>query len=81
MSILACVLISSKVSDVRAAQQVGGFVVMPVVALMLAVISGFVFLAPIMIFAIAGVYGCIDLCLFYFARAIFNREGILVKWT
>jgi len=81
MSILACVIISSKVSDVRAAQQVGGFVVMPVVVLMLGVISGFIFLSPFMIFIIAGVYIVIDLGLFYFARAIFNREGILVKWT
>lgn len=81
MSILGCVLISSKVSDVRAAQQVGGFIVMPVVVLMLAVMAGFIFLSPLMVFVIAGVYGTIDLGLFYFARAIFNRENILVKWS
>ncbi|MFH1101033.1 MAG: ABC transporter permease subunit [Methanobacteriota archaeon] len=81
MSILACVLISSKVSDVRAAQQVGGFVVMPVVVLMLGVVSGLVLLSPLMIFVAAGIYLGIDLGLFYFARAVFNREGILVKWA
>jgi ABC-2 type transport system permease protein len=80
MSILACVLISSKVSDVRAAQQVGGFVVMPVVVLMLAVISGFILLSWVMILVFALVYVGIDLALFYFARAVFNREGILTKW-
>lgn len=81
MSVLACVVVSSKVSDVRAAQQVGGFVVMPVVVLMLGVLSGFIFLSPIMIFVVAGMYAGLDLGLFYFARAIFNREGILTKWS
>jgi ABC-2 type transport system permease protein len=81
MSVLACVLVSSKVSDVRAAQQVGGFVVMPVVVLMIGVLSGFIFLSPLMIFLFAGIYGCIDIGLFYFARAIFNRENILTKWA
>jgi ABC-2 type transport system permease protein len=81
MSILACVLVSSKVSDVRAAQQLGGFIVMPVVVLMLGVLSGFIFLSPIMIFLFSGVYGSIDLGLFYFAKAIFNRETILTQWT
>jgi len=81
MSVLACVLVSSKVSDVRAAQQVGGFVVMPVIVLMLGVLSGFIFLSPLMIFVFAGMYGCIDIGLFYFARAIFNRETIITKWA
>lgn len=81
MSVLSCVLVSSKVSDVRAAQQVGGFVVMPVVVMMIGVLSGFIFLSPVMIFVFAGLYGCLDLGLFYFAKAIFNRETILTKWT
>ena len=80
MSILSCVLVSSKVSDVRAAQQLGGFIVMPVVVLMLGVVAGFIFLSPIMIFIFSGLYGCIDVGLFYFARAIFNREKILTQW-
>ncbi len=81
MSILACVLVSSKVNDVRAAQQLGGFIVMPVVVLMLGVLSGFIFLSPVMIFIFSGVYGGIDLGLFYFTRAIFNREKILTQWA
>jgi ABC-2 type transport system permease protein len=81
MSVLACVLVSSKVNDVRAAQQLGGFVVMPVVVLMLGVLAGFIFLSPVMIFIFAGLYGLLDLGLFFFARAIFNREAILTKWS
>jgi ABC-2 type transport system permease protein len=81
MSVLACVIVSSKVSDVRAAQQLGGFVVMPVVVLMVGVLSGFIFLSPVMIFVFAGFYGCLDLGLFYCAKAMFNRETILTKWA
>lgn len=81
MSVLACVLVSSKVSDVRAAQQLGGFVVMPVIVLMLGVLSGLLLLSPLTVIVFAGIYGCIDLGLFYFARAVFNRESILTKWT
>jgi ABC-2 type transport system permease protein len=81
MSVLACVLVSSKVSDVRAAQQLGGFIVMPVVVMMLGVLAGFIFLSPVMIFVFAGLYGCLDLGLFFFAKAIFNREAILTKWS
>ncbi|MEM4258812.1 MAG: ABC transporter permease subunit [Candidatus Thermoplasmatota archaeon] len=80
MSILACVIVSSKVSDVRAAQQVGGFVVMPVVALMLAVVSGFILLSPVMVLVFTGFYALLDVGLFYVAKAIFHRENILVNW-
>ncbi|HER45373.1 MAG TPA: hypothetical protein ENO12_00985 [Thermoplasmatales archaeon] len=80
MSVLACVLVSSKVSDVRAAQQLGGFVVMPVVVLMLGVLSGFLFLSPLTVVVFAGLYGCLDIGLFYFVRAVFNREKILTTW-
>lgn len=81
MSVLACVLVSSKVTDVRAAQQLGGFVIMPVVILMLGVLAGFIFLSPVMIFIFAGLYAILDVGLFFFARAIFNREAILTKWS
>lgn len=81
MSVLACVLVSSKVTDVRAAQQLGGFVVMPVIVLMLGVLSGFIFLSPLMILVFTGLYGLLDIGLFYFVRAVFNREKILTTWA
>lgn len=81
MSILACVIISSKVTDVRAAQQIGGFVVMPVILLMLGVLSGLILLSPFMVLVVAGIYSGIDLGLFFIARAMFNREDILVNWA
>jgi ABC-2 type transport system permease protein len=81
MSILACVFISSKVTDVRAAQQLGGFVIMPIIVLMLMVFSGLILLSPVMVLIVAAIYIGIDLGLFYFAKSVFNREAILVKWA
>jgi len=54
---------------------------MPVVLLMLGVLAGFIFLSPVMIFIFAGLYGALDVGLFLFAKAIFNREAILTKWS
>jgi len=64
---------------VPAAQQHGGFIVMPVIALMLAVIPGIIFLSPFIIVVFVVLYGCLDAGLFYFARAIFNRDATLTK--
>jgi len=80
MSVLACVLVSSKVSDVRAAQQLGGFVIMPVVALMIFGVLGILPLSPLTVLVFAGLYGALDLGLFYFVKATFNREKILTTW-
>lgn len=81
MSILSCVMISSRVKDVRAAQQLGGFVVIPVFVILIAVMTGFIFLGPIVVVLIALIFAFVDIGLFYFAKKIFNREDILTKWV
>lgn len=81
MSILACVIVSSRVTDVRAAQQVGGFIVMPVIVLMFGVLAGVILLTPLAMLAISGAFAAADGGLYYFAKAIFNREDILVRWA
>jgi ABC-2 type transport system permease protein len=81
MGILACIPISAKVTDVRAAQQLGGFVVMPVVVTMVLVFSGIILLSPIMVLIVAMIYIVVDIVLFVFAKGMFNREDILVKWA
>ncbi len=81
MGILACIPISAKVTDVRAAQQLGGFVVMPVIVLMIMIFSGFILLSPVTVLVVAAIYSVIDIVLFIIAKGIFNREDILVKWA
>jgi ABC-2 type transport system permease protein len=79
MSILANVIVSSRVSDIRAAQQLGGIVVLP---LIFVVLYGSIFstssywLSLVVTVALAAA----DIGLFYLSKATFQREEILTKW-
>jgi ABC-type Na+ efflux pump permease subunit len=79
MSILANVIVSSRVSDIRAAQQIGGLVVLP---LIFVVLYGSIFsttsywLSLVVTVALAAA----DIGLFYLSKATFQREEILTKW-
>ncbi len=79
MSVLANVIVSSKVTDIRAAQQLGGIVVLP---LIFVVILGSTFSAVSLWIALAmtGALAVADIGLFYLSKAVFQREEILTKW-
>jgi ABC-2 type transport system permease protein len=80
LSVEANIIISSKVNDVRAAQQLGGFVILPII---LVIILGDTinFLPPEQLaLAISGVVAAVDVAFFYLSKATFKREEILTKW-
>jgi len=79
MSVEANIIVSSKVNDIRAAQQLGGLVVLPLIFVVIfastsAQLSTILALAVIIALAIA------DIALFYLSKATFQREEILTKW-
>jgi ABC-type Na+ efflux pump permease subunit len=78
MSVLANVIISSRVSDIRAAQQLGGLVVLPLIFVVLygSIASASLLLAMGVSLALAAA----DVALFYLSKATFQREEILTKW-
>jgi ABC-2 type transport system permease protein len=78
MSVLANVIVSSKVSDIRAAQQLGGIVILPLIFVVIlgAIFAAETFLALIVATALAAA----DIGLFYLSKATFQREEILTKW-
>jgi ABC-type Na+ efflux pump permease subunit len=78
MSVLGNVIISSRVSDIRAAQQLGGIVVLPLIFVVIfgAIFSAVTLLAVIVSVALAAA----DIGLFYLSKATFQREEILTKW-
>ncbi|MCW3996597.1 MAG: ABC transporter permease [Candidatus Bathyarchaeota archaeon] len=79
MSVLANVIISSRVSDIRAAQQLGGIVVLPLIFVVVfgsVASSASLMLAIAVSIALAGA----DIALFYLSKATFQREEILTKW-
>jgi ABC-type Na+ efflux pump permease subunit len=81
MSVEWNVLISSRVTDVRIAQQVGALIILPLAGIYLA---GEINLIPLgdtnNLLIISGALALADLLLFYLARATFQREEILTKW-
>lgn len=83
LSVLALglgVIVSARASDPRSAQQIGGLVVIPLVAIFLANGAGVFLLGPA--FAVAGVVllAALDLLLLYLGTRLFDRERILVRW-
>jgi hypothetical protein len=78
MSVEANVIVSSKVSDIRAAQQLGGIVVLPLIFVVLigSVISTSLMLA----LGVTTALIVADVALFYLSKATFQREEILTKW-
>ncbi len=79
MSVEANIIVSSKVNDIRAAQQLGGLVVLPLVFVVIfastsAQLSTWLALAVVAALAVA------DVALFFLSKATFQREEILTKW-
>ncbi len=79
MSVEANIIVSSKVNDIRAAQQLGGLVVLPLIFVVIfastsAQLSTILAIAVILALAVA------DIALFYLSKATFQREEILTKW-
>ncbi|MFZ0924830.1 MAG: ABC transporter permease subunit [Halobacteriota archaeon] len=74
------VIISARVSDIRAAQQFGMLVLLPLGVIYVALEIGFVSLTPATLTIIFAIILVIDALLFFLSRATFRREEILTKW-
>ena len=81
LSIVANVFISSKVNDIRAAQQLGSLVVLPLIFLFMIPMTGAATLGPAIVLVMALIVGIVDVGLMWFTLKVFNRENILVNWS
>jgi ABC-type Na+ efflux pump permease subunit len=80
LSIQLNVIISSRVSDVRTANQLGILLFIPFIAVYILLTTNTVSLNVINLFLISSVLLIIDVGLFYINKATFNRDMILTKW-
>ncbi len=80
LSVNLGILISTRVNDVRVAQQIGGLVVVPVVALGIAQVTGRVVLDNASFIQMTIFLLVVDAAVFFLARVAFQRENILVRW-
>jgi len=80
LSVSLCVFVSSKVSDVRAAMQIGSLSILPFLAFYLMFLSGILSLDIVPLVTFAGVLGAASAALYLLSRATFRREEILTRW-
>jgi ABC-2 type transport system permease protein len=80
LSIESSVIASSRASDVRAANQLGGLMFIPFMIIYLASEIGLITLDNTTLLIISGALLLADAALFYFSTATFRREEILTKW-
>ena len=80
LSVFSGVIVSSRMNDPRAAQQVTGIFVVPIIALSLVVLAGKVFMSVSMVIMVAAITLTLDCVVLYFAVKLFQRETILTRW-
>ncbi len=74
------VMISSRVNDPRAAEQLSALIILPVMALFLGQLFGAVIINQGFLLVIAAALVVVDTALLYFATRLFQRENILTRW-
>ena len=75
------VLWSSRVSEVRTAQQLGALVSLPMAGIYVAIITGAFTPDPASTAVLCGALAVADVALALVARATFRREDILTRWA
>ena len=80
LSVEVNVIISSRMTDVRSAQQSGALLMLPFIGLYLASELGFFDLNDTNLVILAGVVAAISVAMFFVAKTTFQREEILTRW-
>ncbi len=74
------VIVSSRVNDPRAAEQIASVLIVPIIALLFAQLAGFIVLDITLILIAILVVFTLDIALFYAGAQLFQRETILTRW-
>ena len=83
MAILAvnfALIVSSRVSDPRVAEQISAVVIVPLLGLVFGQIAGVIILNVQFMLMAVGVLVLVDVGLIYLGARLFQRETILTKW-
>ena len=80
LSIQLNVIISSRVNDVRTANQLGLILFVPFMGVYVLLVTNAISLSVINLFVISAILFIIDAVLFYISKATFSRDEILTKW-
>jgi len=80
LSFMLGVVSSSKANDIRNAQNMAMFIILPVLALIAAQVTGILVFTPLSLVFVAFCIGILDIIVLRIATRLFHRESILVKW-
>ncbi len=80
LSVEVNVIISSRLTDVRSAQQLGSLLMLPFLGLFLASELNFFELNSNNLVILAGALAAVDVAMFFVSKATFQREEILTRW-
>ena len=79
-ALLTAAIVSSRVNDARSAQQLGGFLALPVSALFVAQLAGQFLLGVSALLLTAAVLALANVVLLWIGVRVFQRETILMRW-
>ena len=79
-SVVAGVIVSARVNDPRVAQQIGGVVIVPIVALVLVQATGTLLVGPVGYLLMTIVVLVVSLVGLRIGVRLFDREAILTRW-
>jgi ABC-2 type transport system permease protein len=80
LAVCAAMMISSRVSDPRTAEQLSGAVMLPIILLVMGQSFGLFLLSRELVLITAVVLAILDVILFYLTINMFQRETILTRW-
>ena len=80
LSVNFSIMVSSRVNDVRAAEQISSVVMLPLLALFFAQVAGLIFINNLIVTIMAVVLVIVDIIFVYLAVRLFQRESILTRW-
>jgi len=80
MSVNFAIMVSSRVTDPRAAEQISAVIILPVLLVFVGQISGLFFINSTLILVFSLIIGIIDAVMIYLAVRTFQRETILTRW-
>lgn len=80
MAVMVGVIVSSRVNDPRAAEQLGALILLPLMALFIGAMAGFIMLNSTTFWIASALVAAADIGLTYLGVALFQRETILTRW-
>ncbi len=81
LTAMLALMVSARSTEPRAAQQVAGLVVLPLVLLLMGQMSGFLLLTPAFTLLMGLIVLILDIILTAMTIKVFDREAILTRWA